>query len=196
MLTRALLALVLAAALASGLAACGDDDEPEGGGPATAAATSTAASASTAPSSEEAYAEALRDAAGALTDLGGAVVSGAAPQDVQQSITAALADWQGAIERAGAADLAEPALAGQRDDLVAASPQFVAAWTAVADEWASGRADGLLELVQQRAPIAAGARALSDAVEGALEAAGEEARSRLEGVGADISSALEQIQSP
>lgn len=196
MLTRALLALVLAAALASGLAACGDDDEPEGGGPATAAATSTAATASTAPSSEEAYAEALRDAAGALTDLGGAVVSGAAPQDVQQSITAALADWQGAIERAGAADLAEPALAGQRDDLVAASPQFVAAWTAVADEWASGRADGLLELVQQRAPIAAGARALSDAVEGALEAAGEEARSRLEGVGADISSALEQIQSP
>lgn len=197
MLGRNLLAVLLAAALAVGLAAC--DDDSETGGPTTAAtATATASSTTvtTAPTSEEAYAEGLRDAAGALTDLGGAVVSGDEPQAVQDAIASALDEWQDAIDRAGAADLDDPTLVGQRDDLEAASPDFVSAWTAVGDQWATGRANGLLELAQQRAPIVGGAQALAGAIDGALSTAGEEAQSRLEGLRDEVTSALEQIQSP
>jgi hypothetical protein len=193
MLARALIALVLAAALASGLAGCGDDDTGSGGVSTTIATTST--TPSTAPTAADAYDTALRDASGALADLGGAVVSGDPSQQVQQSITSALADWQAAINGAQAVDLADPTLADQRDALVSASPAFVSAWTAVADEWATSQGNGLLELVQQRAPIAAGAKALSEAVDGAIAAAGDEARGRLEDLRSEINSALEEIQS-
>lgn len=181
------LLMLMAGLLAVGLAACGDDDG-EAADPTTATATAPR-------SGEEAYADALRDASSAVSGLAAAVASGDDPATVEASITAALADWQDAVARAEAADLADASLDGQRDALVASSPAFVAAWTAVAGEWATSATNGLLELVQRRSDIAGATRALAEAVDGALAVAGEEARGALEGVRAEITSALEGITS-
>jgi hypothetical protein len=181
------LLLLMAGLLVVGLAACGDDDG-EAADPTTATVTAPLPA-------EEAYADALRDASSAVSDLAAAVVSGDDPATVAASITAALAEWEDAVARAGAAGLADASLAGQRDALVASSPAFVGAWTAVAEEWATSGTNGLLELVQRRSDIADATRALAAAVDGALAVAGEEARSALEGVRAEITSALERIAS-
>lgn len=183
--SRILVVLVLlVASLALGLVACGGDDSG-----ADAASTSTAAQAP-----NEVYAEALRDAATATAGLAGVIASGDDPEDAAASIRDRLADWQDAISAADAAELTEMTLVEQRDALVAASPAYVEAWTAVADEWETGTANGILELVQQRSPISDGTSALATAVQGALENAGAAAADELRGVQQEIESALDEVR--
>lgn len=177
---------IIAAALAVGLAACGDDDS-------SGDAASTATAAEQTP--DQAYAAALRDAADSVAGLAGAVTSGDEPGMVSSSIRDGVGDWQSAIAAAEAADLTDATLVQQRDGLVAASPAYVDAWGAVADEWEGGTADGLLELVQQRSAISDGTSALATAVKGVLEEAGNEARAELEGVQSEIENALEEVRS-
>jgi hypothetical protein len=177
---------IIAAALTVGLAACGDDDSGGDSG-------STATAAAQTP--DEAYAAALRDAAGTVAGLAGSVTSGDEPAMVASSIRDGVADWQSAIAAAQAADLTDATLVEQRDALVAASPAYVDAWTAVADEWDGGTANGLLELVQQRSAISDGTSTLATAVEGVLQQAGSEARAELQGVEAEIEDALDQVRS-
>ncbi len=182
---RILLALMIGV-LGWGLVACGDDSQESATGTATA----------TVPQSpEDAYATALRDAASAVGDMGSAFVSGDGAETVAESIRSALTRWEAAVEQAAAAELNDASLIEQRDALAASSTDFVDAGTAVADEWSTGAANGVLELVQRRAAIAGGVTALTDAVDGALQAAGDAARQRLEGVRDQLDAALEEIQS-
>jgi len=185
---RLILAFVLVfTALAVGLVACGDDSD-DGDAATTAPATA-------AQSPEVAYATALDDAGMAFVDLGAAVASGDEAAAVASSIRDSVAAWEEAIAAASAAELTDDALADQRDALVASSPDFVAAWSAVADQWERSTGDGVLELVQQRTPITGGAQALGTAVEGALQSAGEEAKAQLEGLEEQIQDGLDEIES-
>lgn len=177
---RVILSLIVVAALAAGLAAC-DDDSTSGG-------------TATAPAVPEAYADALRAAGASVGDLADAVTSGGEPEQVSASITAALEGWEDAVTRAAQADLSDPGLAGDRDRLVAASPDFAAAWTSTAEAWGSGGAVGLIELLRQRSGIAGGLGALSDAVDGALRVAGDRLRNELVAVADQVVAALERIE--
>ena len=179
-------AILLLASLAVGLTACGDDDS--GAADSTTIVTS-------AQSPERAYATALSGAGGAFVDLGAAIASGDDPTTVASSIRESLSTWEQAIAEADAADLTNEKLAGQRDALVASSGDFTAAWSAVADQWEGGEANGILELVQQRSAIAGGVEALAAAAEGAVEIAGAEAQDVLEGLQEQIDAGLDEIQS-
>lgn len=181
------ISILLFAAIAVGLTACGEDSD--------SADSTTAATATAAQSPEEVYATALQDAGTAFVDLSAAVVSGDDPGEVASSIRDSVASWEQAIDSAESAELTDDGLIDQRDALVASSPDFVAAWSAVADQWERSTGDGVLELVQQRTPIADGAEALGSAVEGALQSAGEQAKDQLERLQEQIETGVEEIDS-
>jgi hypothetical protein len=179
----AMVAVLVAVAAGLALTACGDDDDASDEGTTTAV-----------ESPEATYADGLASAASASAALGEAVISGDSGEDTATQIREAAEDWQSAIDGISDLELSDP-LAGQRDALVDASPDFVDAWNEVADEWEENATNGVLQLVQRRDPILAGLDALGTAIGGAIEETGAAIQSELEGAQDELNEALEEITS-
>lgn len=167
------------------LAACDSDSDSAGDSSTTATSLS---------GSEQAYAEGLANAAQAVASLGQAVASGSSGEQTADDIRSATRDWESAIGSIDGLDL--PAgLQGQRDQLVEDSRVFVDGWNEVANEYDSSATNGLLELVQMRAPILAGITSLQSAIRGGLEEAGSAAQTELESARDQLRDALSEITS-
>lgn len=184
-------ALVVGAALALGLAGCGDDGAVAGSG-ATAV---TAPSATVAVDDGTLYVAALDEGTRALVAITDAILGGRAAEGARRAeVEAGLVRLEAAGATLREISLDDPDLEADRARVVEAVPAFTAAMREVLAAGDEDPVNGGLELVQRREPILEGVRAMLAADAGAVAAFGEAARTDLETAWRELQDRLTGLQ--